>query len=257
MITPRITGAIITAIIIVFGIALLYPALKLETKFTANDLPAGNQSASNQQMVLLTFNIVNSSNMPNWCYEISKFLQGNKVHSAVFIAGDVADKYPTCVTRFGSDVDIGSTSYTYNNITSIPDYIAQLNAIKQGKKSIDVLAMVNSTSFRAPYGDVDENIYSQLVRSQIVADFSYRDHYNVYTNGSSGKTFYRLPLTTINNLSELQKIIPNPDIPLMINFYNYQPLRNIEESINSTSKSNYQFQSASELTKMNLTLRKE
>ncbi len=260
MIRPKITGAIITAFIIVIGVALLYPALKLETKFIAKNQSAKNQSAKNQsandrQLVLLTFNIVNTSNMPTWCYELSKFLQDNKVPSTIFITGDIADRYPTCVTSFGSDVDIGSSSYTYNNITLIPDYIAQLDVIKKGKKSIDSRGMVNSTLFRAPYGDVDENIYSQLARSKIVADFSYSDHYNVYTNGSSGKTFYRFPLITSNNLSESQKIVPNPNIPLMINFYNYEPIRSIEEFLNSNSRFHYQFQSASELTKINLTLR--
>jgi hypothetical protein len=280
MITPRITGAIVTSIIIILGIALLYPALKLDTKFIGkhkmvndvndnqvvndvNDNQVVNDVNDNQvvndvnddQVVLLTLNIVNSSNLPTWCYELSKFLQDNKLNSTVFMTGAVADRYPSCIPSFGSDVDIGSSSFTYNNITSTPGYTHQLDLIKQGKKSIDTHGMMNSTSFRAPYGNVDENIFSQLARSQIFADFSYRDHYNVYTNGPSGRTFYRSPLITLNNTLELQKLVPNPEIPLMMNFYNYQSAKSIEDFLKSTSRNHLHFKSASELTKMNLTIR--
>src|SRR4030095_8363780 len=123
MIKPRITGAIITALVIILGIALLYPALRLDLKFTSTDKIPTDKIATDYQKVLLTFNIVNSSYMPAWCYELSKFLQDNKVHSTVFLTGDIAERYPSCVSSFGSDIDIGSSSSTYNNITSIPGYI--------------------------------------------------------------------------------------------------------------------------------------
>jgi peptidoglycan/xylan/chitin deacetylase (PgdA/CDA1 family) len=262
MISPRKMGAVITAIIIAIGVALIYPVFILETKSPPKEqavtLTPKEQAVMltpKEQAVMLTFNIVNSSNMPRWCDELSSMLLEKHIHSTIFMTGAVADTYPSCVTSFSSDTDIGSSTYTYDNITSIPDYLAQLDSIKQGKKAIDRHGFMNSTLFRAPYGNVDGNIYSLLSRSQIIADFSYSDHYNLYTSGLSGKTFYTFPLVTLNNLSELKELDANPNTPLMINFYNNEPIRSIEDFLNSTSRFQYQFQSASELTKIDLTAR--
>ena len=84
MITPKVTGAIITALIIILGVALLFPALKIDTKF-------GSNTDTLTHSVLLTFNIINSSNMPSWCYDLSSFLKNNNIHSTVFMTGIIAD----------------------------------------------------------------------------------------------------------------------------------------------------------------------
>jgi hypothetical protein len=243
MITPKITGAIITTIIIVVGIALLYPALKI----------GNNQNQIG--LVLVTFNIVNSSNLPDWCNVLSEYLQKNNIHSTIFMTGIMADNYPSCASVFNGNTDIGSMSYDYKKITSISSYTDQLNQILKGKQSIDSQGKLNSTVFRAPYGSVDENIYSLLSRSHILADFSYDNHYNIYTDGLSGKTFYWFPSKTITNLSDIKYSNMNSKVPLVINFHNYDSLDYIAKVINMTSKYSHRYVSASELTSMELTNR--
>jgi len=243
MITPKITGAIITGIIIFLGVALLFPALRI-----------GNNQDENAR-ILLTFNIVNSSNLPTWSDNLSQYLRENNIHSTVFITGIMADTYPTCASGFGRNTDIGSMSYDYTKITSIKSYPDQLNQVLRGKQSVDIQGKLNSTVFRAPYGSVDENIYSLLSRSHILADFSYDNHYNVYTDGLSGKTFYWFPTKTLANLSNIRYSDLNNKIPLMINFYNYDSLKSIEEAVNVTSKYSHQYISASEITDIELTRR--
>ena len=242
MITPKVTGAIITGLVIVLGIALLYPALRIE-----NQSP-GIDKAKN--IALMTINIVNSSNLPTWCDELSNLLKINSIDASIFITGMLAEKYPSCITNFIDSNDIGSMSYSYDKITSTNSYPAQLDNIAKGKKAIDVTGGLNSTLFRAPYGSVDENIYSLLTRSHILVDFSYDDHYNIYTDGLSGKTFYKFPLKTLTSYTELEKF--DPEIPLMVSFYNYDSVRSIENFINMTSNS-FKFDTASELTNLDLT----
>ena len=224
MLSPKITGAIITVFIIVIGVVLLYPALQQER-------PVDN--------VLLTFNIINSTNLPTWCNDLSRFLQDNKINSTIFITGAMADTYPNCVTSLSNGNDIGSMRYSYDDIASISNYTAQLNQIEQGKAAVDKQGKLNSTIFRAPHGHVDQNIYSLLTRVHILADFSYTDHYNIYTDGLSGKTFYRFPMTS-------SKSSGNPNIPVMVTFYNYDSIKQIQDFINSGS---HKFITASEVNR--------
>ena len=242
MISPKLTGAIITAFVIVIGVVLLYPALHLD-------------KLNEKNMVLLTFNIINSTNMPTWCDDLSKFLHENNIHSTIFITGIMADTYPNCVVNFNKDNDIGSMSYSYDTITSIPSNTDRLNHIREGKSAVDKQGKLNSTIFRAPRGIVDENIYSMLTQSHILADFSYNDHYNVYTDGLSGKIFYRFPMTSLGNISDSKLSGRDENVPLMVNFYNYDSVQKIQEFINSISKNPHRFVTASELTGMELTIR--
>jgi peptidoglycan/xylan/chitin deacetylase (PgdA/CDA1 family) len=250
MITPKITGAIITALVIIMGVALLYPALRLDTRIGSNE-----QVMKGRNLILLTFNIVNSSQLPSWCNDLSQFLRDNNIHSTIFVTGIVAKSYPDCTSDFSSYTDIGSMSYTNQNLTTIPDYLDQLSQIREGKSTIDAQGRLNSSLFRAPYGSVDDNIYSLLSRSGIIADFSYNDHYNLYTDGLSGKTFYWFPIKMLNNLSSISNANTSENTPLMINYYNFEPIEEIINAINITSEYPHQFVSASELTKMELTNR--
>ena len=250
MITPKVTGAIITALVIILGIALLYPALRVDTKFGSNE-----QVMAGRNLVLLNFNILNSSQLPTWCQDLSQFLRDHNIHSTIFVTGVIAESYPNCVSNFSSDTDIGSMSYTNQKLSTIPDYLDQLSQIRKGKSAIDGLAKLNSTLFRAPYGDVDDNIYSLLSRSGILADFSYNDHYNLYTDGLSGKTFYSFPIKMLTNLSSISSTNLPENTPFMANYYNFEPIEKIKNDINATSEYPHQFVSASELTKMELTNR--
>src|SRR5580765_9103866 len=122
MISPKITGAIITGIIVVVGVVLIYPALRLDS----------HNSHAVENQVLLTFNIINSTNLPTWCNDLSKFLQDNSIHSTIFITGIMADTYPNCVASLGKNNEIGSMTYTYDTITNL-NYTGQLKQIQQGK----------------------------------------------------------------------------------------------------------------------------
>jgi len=235
MISPKITGAIITGIIVVVGVVLIYPSMRLDS-----------QAVQNQ--VLLTFNIVNSTNLPTWCSDLSKFLQDNKIHSTIFITGIMADTYPNCVASLGKNNEVGSMTYTYDTITS-SNFTGQLKQIQQGKAAVDKQGELNSTVFRAPHGIVDDKIFSLLTRSHIVADFSYNDHYNIYKNGASGKIFYRYA-ASLGNISDPKLSGRDPKIPMMVNFYNYDSISKIKEFINSASNYPHQFVAASELIRI-------
>ena len=233
MISPKITGAIITAIIIVVGVVLIYPALRLDSHVVQNQ-------------VLLTFSIVNSTNLPTWCTDLSRFLQDNNIHSTIFITGIMADTYPNCVASLGKNNDVGSMAYSYDTITNL-NYTGQLNQIIDGKAAVDKQGRLNSTIFKAPHGIVDDKIYSLLTRSHIIADFTYKDHYNIYTNGLSGKIFYRFPMTSLGNMSDSKLSGRDQNIAVMVNIYNYDSMNKVQEFINSASKNPHQFVTASEL----------
>jgi len=232
MISPKITGAIITVFIIVIGVVLIYPALRLDSHVVQNQ-------------VLLTFNIVNSTNLPTWCNDLSKFLQDNSIHSTIFITGIMADTYPNCVASLGKNNEIGSMAYTYDTITNL-NYTGQLKQIQQGKAAVDKQSKLNSTVFRAPHGIVDDKIFSLLTHLHILGDFNYNDHYNIYTNGLSGKIFYKYP-SSLGNTSDSKLSGRDPKIPMLVNFYNYDSVNKIKEFINSASKNPHQFVTASEL----------
>ena len=241
MISPKLTGAIITGIVVVIGGVLLYPALHLD-------------KLNEKNMVLLTFNIINSTNMPTWCNDLSKFLHENNIHSTIFITGIMADTYPNCVVSFSKDNDIGSMSNSYDAITSTSTHTDQLSNIREGKAAVDKQGKLNSTILKAPRGIVDKNIYSFLTQSHILSDFSYNDHYYVYTDGLSGKIFYRFPITS-GNISDSKLSGRDENVPVMVNFYNYDSVQKIQEFINSASKNPHRFVTASELTGMELTVR--
>src|SRR5580765_41710 len=237
MISPKITGAIITGIIVVVGVVLIYPALRLDS----------HNSHAVENQVLLTFNIINSTNLPTWCNDLSKFLQDNKIHSTIFITGVMADTYPNCVTSLGKNSDVGSMTYTYDAITgSHSNFTGQLGKVQQGKAAVDKHGKINSTVFRAPHGIVDDKIFSLLTRLHIVADFSSNDHYNIYTNGGSGRIFYKYPIS-LGNTSDSKFSVKDPKIPMMVNFYNYDSISKIKDFVNSASKNPHQFVTTSEL----------
>jgi len=133
----------------------------------------------------------------------------------------MADTYPNCVASLTKYNDVGSMTYTYDPITnSNSNFTGQLSKIQQGKAAVDNQGKLNSTVFRAPHGIVDDKIFSLLTRLHIVADFSYNDHYNIYTTGASGKIFYRYP-SSLGNISDSKLSGKDPKLPVMVNFYNY------------------------------------
>lgn len=159
-------ATISTALVVIIGISIVFPF------FLRNPTP--------ELKIILSFNILDNNEVEEWCFSLSKILEEQEVGAVVFITGKVAEKYPECVSCFNKRIDVGSLTYSYSNLTSISDYSKQLEEIRKGKQAIDSAGNLYSRSFRAPFGAVDDNIYSLLNRSDILADFSYSNHFNLF-----------------------------------------------------------------------------
>lgn len=165
----KTAGLISTGLIIVLAVVLILPPF-LSYSFSA-------------QQILLTYTVVPNDNTSTWCKELSQVLEKHNAKAAIFLSGSVAEKHPECVTSFSNDVDIGSQGYSGVSILSLSDYSEQLQEIQQGKQAIDLIGNFDSKLFKSPYGETDQNIYSLLQKSDILADFSYKDQYNKFYNG--------------------------------------------------------------------------
>ena len=234
-------GMLVTVLVILLGILSLTPAF-LQVK--------------PDKTILLSFSISNNDNLPEWCQELSEFLNQKKIKAVVFVSGEVASQHPQCVSNFGSKIDIGSQTFSYVELSEIPDYLEQLDEIKKGKSAVDKAGNLNSKIFKAPKGFTDENIYSLLHRSEILADFSYNNQYNVYLNEKFLKfnlAYYEGNNHTVSFFKELFL----PGTPIMINFDNTVPIDNIINFISSLESDKILFVNASELTGLELTTSKE
>ena len=129
-------------------------------------------------VTLLAITIADNEEMPRWCEKVAEILNAGRIDAVVFFSGMIAQENPGCVTSFDGHIDIGSSTYGNENLTSMADYSVQLTEVSLGKKAVDEAGNLESRSFKAPYYATDENIYSLLSRSDIVADFSYRDRYH-------------------------------------------------------------------------------
>ncbi|HEV8387621.1 MAG TPA: polysaccharide deacetylase family protein [Nitrososphaera sp.] len=208
------------------------------------------------QATLLVISIVSDENMPTWCENVAKLLNDGKINAAVFFSGKVAQENPGCVTSFNEHIDIGSSTYGYEKLTEVTDYSTQLSEVTAGKKAVDEAGNLDSRSFRAPYGATDENIYSLLSRSEIVADFSYKDRYHKFHDGQ----FIWFEITVIDLTSSDEKIsdIEFPkDRPIQVNIDNTVPIEDVESAILQLKEKNAEFLNASELTGLELTIRRE
>lgn len=207
--------------------------------------------------LMLSFSIVDDKNAPEWCNDLASMLEKHQVKATVFVTGEVANKYPECVASFSQkNVDVGSQTYTYINLTSMDDYLKALEEIKNGKLAVDNAGKIDSHLFKAPYDSTDQNIYSLLSRANITADFSYKTQYNKYENGQ----FVRFDLVTCDctNLSvETVTHLRQSGRPVMVEIDNAVPVTSIEGFIVTLmSDSKVQFVNASELTGQALTIQK-
>lgn len=206
--------------------------------------------------VLLAFSIVEGENTSDWCGNLAEVLNESRIHAIVFMSGEVAKQHPSCVTSFDDHIDIGSMTYSYTRLTDISEYTEQLDEVKLGKKAVEDAGKIESRAFRAPYGETDENIYSLLSQSEIVADFSYGDRYHKYHEDK----FIWFPIKVVDltsdsgvNVDDLQ--IAESD-PVQINIDNTIPMDRVESLIDQLNAKNVNFVNASELTGIQLTLRR-
>jgi hypothetical protein len=242
-------GTIVTGIVILIGIAIVSPVYFQKRPIS-------------QSTILLSFSIINDNSIPKWCNDLSSMLGKYQLKAVVFITGSVAERNPACVSSFSSkDIDIGSQTYNYVNLTSISDYSAALEEVRSGKEVLDKTANLDSRLFKAPYGSTDQNIYSFLTRSGIVADFSYAQHYNKYENGKFIKYDLVAYEGAIYSSDQINNIIPSNNIPVLINFDNSTPIDQIDSFLSKLKSigngNSIYFVNASELTGINLTQRKE
>ena len=240
-------GAIVIALLIATAITILLPAY-----YQKRTPPT----------IMLSFNIINNDNIPKWCNDLSYTLQKQNIKAAIFITGELAQRYPKCVSLFISNhnVDIGSSTYNYSDLASILDYSKALEEVRNGKRVVDEVGKLDSKVFRAPYGSTDENIYSLLTSSGILADFSYTGQYNKYEKGQ----FIKFDLVAYNASSNsstegLFTSLSSKKKPVLINFDNSMPVSQIDTFISKIKSkiSNVHFTNASELTDVPLTIRRE
>lgn len=233
-------GAISTGTVIIVGIALVFPAFL---------------QPATQLNILLTFNVVDDSNVPQWCTDLASVLAKHKAKAAVFVTGQVAGRYPQCVSSFSDAIDIGSQTYNYVDLTSIADYTKQLEEVKDGKLAIDKAGNINSRLFRAPYGNTDQNIYSLLSRSGILADFSYDKQYNKFHEGQFIK-FAVESFSVIDNPPSFYHNLKSEGNPVVINFDNSVSVDTIDKFLTKLKSNKVRLVSASELVGFDLTVRK-
>lgn len=248
-------ASISTGIIIALGVVLISPAfLRNHTDATARTTP-----------LIIVFDVRDTHGyepeVSEWCKDLADLVELHEIKATIFQSGNIAQNNPECVTSFPNYIDIGSQTNNYVNLQSV-DYSIALEEVSAGKRAIDSIGQLNSKLFKAPNGATDENIYSLLNRSGILADFSYADHYNVHENGQ----FIRYPVITLDGRSiDLEKIqatvSSGGSTPLIILFDNTMELSEINGVIlllqNNLTPANLEFVNASELTGIDLTVRED
>ncbi len=229
-------GIISTSLVIIAGISLVAPALIIP------NMPVTHT-------ILLSFEIKNTDNLPEWCNDLAARVKKEDLKGVIFIPGEIAREFPECVNLFGKNFDIGSSTIRYTSLESQLDYQNQLDVIKNGKYLLDKAGNLDSKIFKAPYGYTDQNIYSLLTKSGIIADFSYDKQYNYYQNGQ----FIKYNLQEISKDSKIDNA--DKTTPLLINFDNTDSIESIFESIDLIKKQNVVFKSPSEVVGNQLTVR--
>lgn len=239
-------GATSTGIVLLLGMVMILPPfLQPEPK----------------QPVLLSFSISKVEGISEWCENLASVLNENKVKAAVFITGEAAKKSPNCVTSFSNEVDIGSQGFHYSPITEISAYSLQLDEIQKGKNTIDEIGNLETSLFKAPYGQTDDNIYSLLSRSKILADFSYDEQFNKF-HENQFIWFKIKSYDTTNYLNSLTPVISNVEsrgnqIPIVINFNDDNSVDEIRAVLVDLESAEFEFVNASDLVGYELTKRNQ
>jgi peptidoglycan/xylan/chitin deacetylase (PgdA/CDA1 family) len=235
-------GALSTSLVILLGVAMIAPIF----------IP--NTRSKDSLNIALHF-VVGQDSTPTWCNQLSSYLNKENMRATVFLSGKFALIYPEYIAGFGKGIDIGSQTFSYANLTAIEDYSIQVKEVKDGKTAVDKAGNLDSKLFRAPYGATDENIYSLLSKSNILADFSYPDHYNEYYNGQFIRMnipVYEFPKSPASYLMELTKS-KEPIIVFIDSSTSFEEITDLVQSLKST---NCRFVNASDLVGFELTVRK-
>jgi peptidoglycan/xylan/chitin deacetylase (PgdA/CDA1 family) len=237
-------GAIATAILVAVGVVLAIGPAYMHT-LDQNKPPP----------VMLSFSIVDSQNVPQWCKDISSILAKYNVKATVFITGKIAENNPDCVKAFASyrGIDIGSQTYSYVSLPTVGDYTKALDEVKRGKLAVDTAGNLNSKIFKAPYDATDQNIYSLLSGSNITADFSYQSQYNRY----DGNQFVKYNIVSCQCIQSPDKVhqLANAHLPVVIDIDNKTEPTKIGDFIATLKNDHMNLVNASDLTGLDLTIR--
>ena len=186
-------AAIATTIVLLLGLFMIVPVF------------FRHPPTQDNVKVFLSFDARSSEQLSVWCSELASLLEDENVRATVFFSGKVAESNPALLGYFGDGVDIGSQTYSYVDLSTVSDFSVQLEEVKSGKEAVDAAGDLYSRVFKAPYGGTDENIYYLLSQSDIIADFSYTQQYNLYQNGQFLKynsVAYEGTLDAVNTISE-------------------------------------------------------
>lgn len=232
-------SGIATGVVLVLGVLMILPPF-----VSSNETPS--------KIFLLSFSL-NDNVSPEWCENLSSVINKHNVKAVVYLAGKTAEKVPACVTTFSENVDIGSQTYSFTSLDSINDYSQQLQEVKEGKNSIDRIGNLDSKLFKAPKGSTDENIYSILKRSGILADFSYDSQYNKYYQDQ----FIKFDLQTFDGTEKTIQFLNDKEFssPVVIRFDNDTPIEEIDKIISELQSHQTLFTNPSEVTGLDLTVR--
>jgi hypothetical protein len=236
----RQAAIVATVLVLVVGFAMISPL------FFRQD-----QRLEPKQKVMLSFSVHESDDVIDWCRNLSSILTSHNLPATVFIVGKVAQQNPQTVTCFNESIDIGSLTYSDTNLTSISDYLVKLQEVQQGKLVVDNAGNIDSKVFQAPYDATDQDIYSLLSRSGILADFSYKNQYNIYQNGQ----FVRYDAVVLDGNTYSADYLKNLKTaePIIIEFDNSHPISVVQSFLDNTKLGNFDFVNSSQLTNMTLT----
>jgi hypothetical protein len=239
----RHAAMIATLLVIVAGAALISPLFL--RRYESNEP---------KPRVMLSFSILPGSDVLPWCRDLASLMSAHDIGGSVFFAGTVAEQYPECLAYFGNRVDIGSQTYSNTDLTTIADYSIKLQEVQQGKTAVDRAGHLYSRIFRAPFGDTGPDIYSLLNRSDIQADFSYDQQYNVFRQDQ----FVRYEASVFNGDDSSRKIslsLFDMVRPNIIFFDSSHPVSSIKDFLTGIQTKRIIFVNASELAGYNLTSR--
>jgi hypothetical protein len=237
-------GIIATILVVSIGVGMIAPVFLTDA------------ASKDKLNVALMIDLGNASN-DTWAKEVVHLLDSEVIRATVFASGDYAYTHPELIIGLGEAVDLGSQTQTYSNLTEIPDYTLQLGEVADGKSAIDSVAGVESRIFRAPYGSTNDDVYSILSRSGILADFSYSDHYNVWYNGQ----FIRmdLPVYTLSaeNVLEVSSLVKQGESDTVIVIVDEVcPSQVLSQLLASMDQGQFHLVNASDLLGFSVTIRR-
>jgi peptidoglycan/xylan/chitin deacetylase (PgdA/CDA1 family) len=212
------------------------------------------EKAEPRQKVLLTFSVVDSPDAVAWCQNLASILYDHRIGAAVFFVGKLAEQYPQAIWDFNDKVDIGSQTYSGTDLTTISDYSVKLQEVQEGKMAVDDAGGLGSKLFRAPFGKTDQDVYSLLSRSGILADFSYKNQYHVYIDGK----FLTFDLNIYQGRDYSPgyfSTLPMTVEPFIIDFDNSYSISSINAFFSGLDIDQFEFINASQLVGFSLTSR--